>query len=269
MKINATTRLLAANLPPEFLSIPNNTFFRKDIGGKLIRFGIDLNTAKFEEISSADAMRVLKGSKGLGVLFCFDRTTSSKTICTVIAAYKTSLTRYSAQVVSTTNYALANKLSPGSFVRDADIIYFVKGNQADYDRLKQQYEERLENKQFFRIDPEQENSKRYKQQLAERRYQTAKANASEIVKLMQDAIIRFAQKNLAKAEYSIGTELKFLSDKIEKAVGDNIDTKYLNMSTSTIINIATSDNVKDLYADNVNDLAKADMEAIRRELSRI
>ena len=267
MKINATTRLLAANLPPELLDIDNKSYFRKELARQIRRFGIDLNTAKFEKISNEEALRALKGNKGFGVLFCFNTKCRNEPECSVIGLIKTSESRYStSRIISTRRYARLG--SPTSIIKNCDLVYFVRGNQADYDRLSKLHDERYyySASLLYPRDYAKENKDRYAKQLAERRFQTAKANATEIVKLIQDTVVNSIHADFTDdvAEY-----LEKLGKKIEKAIRDALSTSYT--SSYLIIRINKSDSIDSLqnFAEQVNMLAQADMNKVRSALNNI
>lgn len=265
MKINATTRLLAANLPPELLAISNNTYFRKDLARYLIRFGIDLNTAKFEKLSNEDALRALKSSKGLGVLFCFDTNNyRNKVDCTVIGMVKTSISRYSMLNVISTYYKNSN--SPSTIIKQCNTVYFVKGNEANLSRLSEQRDSRREQYQFETIDPAKENQKRYQKQLAERHQQKAIANAKELIKLVKNAASSLIQDYDFTKSYnlkSLNQCFKPLEDYLEKEIFSDYRVSFYDAAITANGDVSPE---KDSY--EINFLAALDMNKIRNDLSR-
>lgn len=264
MKINASNRLLAANLPPEFLAIPKTSYFRRDISRYLLRYGVDLNTAKFEAISNEDALRTLKGGKGFGVLFCFDIDTyrNNKVNCTVIGVIKTS-TRYSTVAILST---YRKDYSPKTIIEECDKIYFVKGSQSEYDRLSKQFADRDMQHRFEALNPAEENKKRYQFQLAERYYQKAIANAKELIELVKNAASDLIQDyDFAKSynRNSLSQCLKPLEDYLEKEIFSDYRVSFYDAAI-----IANGGVSPEKASYEINFLAALDMNKIRNDLSR-
>ena len=265
MKINASSRLLAANLPPELLAIPKNSSFRRDLASSLIRVGIDLNTAKFERLSNEDALRALRGSKGFGVLFCFDidKFRPNKIDCAVIGTVETSPRRYSTRSIISTHYR--DQYSPITVAKECDVVYFVKGNKAEYDRLTKQLNERRENFFFERKDPARENQERYQQQLAERHLQKAAVNAAEFIRLVKNAAVNAIQ-NYDFTEASgltlSGEGLRSLNSYILRLYNTHGITLY------KIAKVAKGEVSTKNDAELINFLATLDLNKVRSDLSR-
>lgn len=264
MKINASSRLLAANLPPEFLSIPKNSYFRREISRSLLSYGVDLNTAKFEKISNEDALRVLKGGKGFGVLFCFDFNTyrDNRVNCTVIGVIKTS-TRYSTVTIRST---YREDYRPITIIKECDVVYFVKGSQAEYDRLLKQSAERYMQNRFEALNPAEENKKRYQSQLAERRLQKATANAKELIELIKNAaanLIRDCDFSKSYGQNPIGRCLKPLESYLEKEVFNDYRVSLYYAADVAKGEVSTKED-----AETINFLATLDLNKVRNDLSR-
>lgn len=268
MKINASTRLLAANLPPELLNAYGFSAYRKDIARNLAHYGIDLNTAKFDPVSNDEAIRMLRGSARFGVLFCFNTERPNKTKLHIIALFKTSERRFSAVQVFTNEYN--SKLSPNATVRLADVIYFVKGNEAEYNRLEEQRQERLENREFENRNPAVENRLRYRAQLAEQRKQKAVANANELLKLYKDTAIRLVQEYFDKfIDYdNVYATLHDSIRLLNNYFNENVFTDY-RLDLSKIRDIAKGTANSEWYSFEINAIAVLDMNKIRSDLARL
>ena len=270
MKINADLRLLmAASLPAEFnSSILRDNSIRRRVANAIARYGIDLNTAKFNKISQSQALNAIKNAAGFNVIFCFspnrDLYSGSQKDYDVfiLGAQKdsdTNRTRIVRIYTHTINYNDSPSIK--DIIEYSDPIYLVKGNSVVFDALENKLKLRYEHDSYR--DPLLEKD-RFTKQLVKKQADVIRENSQAIVDL---CISTFSAKLAEAAETTKYLSLSRLADNIAKAI-ENVLYKY-DVSFS-IANISTESQQLNFYdAKTSYAYYKINLKALEADLNAI
>lgn len=166
MKINASTRLQAAALPKEILSLDHNK--RKWLAYDCADQGIDLNSSsnKWKYVSSyAEAISLARKYRDNWIIIClFDqgREFTRRVIDHIDYGYATLKTRYIAYIpgysesgrlsitvpshIKYGTYDILGRSSAKSVIEKADTVLFCAGTDEEYERLRKLNKTRVDRK---------------------------------------------------------------------------------------------------------------------------